>query len=274
MRYIPAALLLALPAAAEEWAPQDWQAQGVEVDVELVLAVDVSRSISPEELMIQRLGYAEALTSPEVLAAIGDGLLGRIAITYIEWAGARAQRTVIDWTVIETSAEAQRFADEILGNTLGTMRRTSISGALEYAAGSFEGNGFDGLRRVIDISGDGPNNDGPPVTEVRDAVVARGITINGLPLMTNTGGGFQELPDLDIYFRDCVIGGPMAFVIPVTGWDQFADAVRRKLVLELAGLPPADPPDAFDGVPVIPASTGGGSDCLIGERMWNRGAPF
>lgn len=258
-------ILLAGPVQAQ------WEASGVEVDVELVLAVDVSRSISPEELAIQRLGYAAALTSPEVLTAIGDGLVGRIAVTYIEWAGAHIQRTVIDWTLIETPEDAQGFADAILANTLGTMRRTSISGALSYSAAAFQDNGFDGLRQVIDISGDGPNNEGRPVTQVRDEVVAQGITINGLPLLTSSGG-FQHLPDLDLYYRDCVIGGPLAFVIAVTSWEQFAEAVRRKLVMELAGLPP----DAFgeSGPQVLPASEGGSYDCLIGERMWNRGRTF
>ncbi len=272
MRCLLPLCLLALPAGAEDLEPGASGA-AIEVDVELVLAVDVSRSISPEELAIQRLGYAEALTAPEVLEAIGDGLLGRVAITYIEWSGVNAQRTVIDWTLVDTPEAAQRFADEVLANNLGVMRRTSISGALAYAAAAFEDNGFEGLRRVIDISGDGPNNDGPPVAPVRDEVVARGITINGLPLMTNDGSGFQYLPDLDLYYRDCVIGGPMAFVMPVTGWENFADAVRRKLVMELAGLPPMDLPEAAAPA-ATPAGAAGGYDCMIGERMGRGARPF
>jgi hypothetical protein len=247
-----------------------WEEGGIDVDVELVLAVDVSRSISPEELILQRVGYAEALTSPEVLTAIRDGFLGRIAVTYFEWAGADMQRTVVDWSLIETEADALAVADLIRGNPAGTAARTSLSAALIHAAGRFEGNGFNGTRRIIDISGDGPNNAGPPVQPVRDAVVARGIVINGLPLLTNTGpGGFQRLDDLDLFFRDCVIGGPGAFLIPVTSWQQFAEAVRRKLVLEIADLRLPAPATASGAV--VPAQfAASGHDCMIGERMWNQ----
>ena len=146
------------------------------------------------------------------------------------------------------------------------MRRTSISSALLAAADLFDGNGFIGLRQVIDISGDGPNNEGLPVTEARDQVLARGIVINGLPLMTNDGfaTGFT-LPDLDEYYRQCVVGGPTAFVVPVTDWDQFAEAVRQKLVLELVGLPP--PPGLAVQGRIVPAQ---GYNCLIGEQIWRR----
>lgn len=247
-----------------------WDEDGIDVDVELVLAVDVSRSISPAELVIQGVGYAEALTSPEVLTAIRDGFLGRIAVTYFEWAGADMQRTVVDWTLIETEEDALAVADAIRGNPAGTAARTSISGALIHAAARFENNGFNGTRRIIDVSGDGPNNSGPPVREVRDAVLAQGIVINGLPLLTNTGpGGFQRLEDLDLFFRDCVIGGPGAFLIAVTSWEQFAEAVRRKLVLEIADLRLPGPAPAAGGV--VPAQfAASGHDCMIGERMWNQ----
>ena len=248
-----------------------WEEDGIDVDVELVLAVDVSRSISPEELIIQRVGYAEALTSPEVLTAIREGFLGRIAVTYFEWAGEHMQRTVVDWTLIETEADALAVADMIRTNPAGTASRTSVSGALLYGAARFEGNGFNGTRRIIDVSGDGPNNAGPPVLPVRDAVLEQGIIINGLPLLTNVGpGGFQRLEDLDLFFRDCVIGGPGAFLIAVTSWEQFAEAVRRKLVLEIAGLPmPA--PGRASGSGIVPAQfAASGHDCMIGERMWQQ----
>lgn len=244
--------LAALPAQAE-----------IEVDVELVLAVDVSRSMSPYELEIQRRGYAEALTSDEVLAAIGDGFLGRIALTYVEWAGAGSSRVVVDWTLIESRADAERVAEMLTANFSPTLRRTSISGALRVGREAILTNGYTAFRRVIDVSGDGPNNHGRPVLEARAEVLADGIVINGLPLMTRDGfGGMWNLEDLDVYYLNCVIGGPGAFMIPVYDWSQFAAAVRRKLVLEIAGLPPR----------VIPAqaTAPAGYDCLIGEKIWER----
>lgn len=246
--------LAALPAAAQEL---------VEVDIELVLAVDVSRSMSPAELEIQRRGYAAALGSEEVFGAIGGGMIGRIALTYVEWAGSHSQTVIVPWTLIETRDQAQEVAETLSGFFLEGMRRTSISEALIYAADSFETNRFDGLRRVIDVSGDGPNNMGRPVLAARDEVVSRGITVNGLPLMTQDDFSARwGIEDLDAYYRDCVIGGPGAFVVPVETWDQFADAVRRKLVLEIAGTAPAAPPERL-----VPAA---GYDCLVGEKLWQR----
>lgn len=243
----------------------------VEVDVELFLAVDVSRSMSPAELEIQRRGYAEALASDDVVGAIRGGLIGAVAITYVEWAGATSQREIIPWTVISNAEQAQGFADQVAANFDPSLRRTSISGALAHAADSIDNNAFHGLRRVIDVSGDGPNNHGAPVLEARQAVLDRGITINGLPLMTRDGFSARwHLEDLDDYYRNCVIGGPGAFAIPVLSWDQFAEAVRRKLVLEIAGYtPPAR---------IIRAQHRGGDgpayDCLIGEKIWEQNRRF
>jgi hypothetical protein len=235
-------------------------AQDIEVDVELFLAVDVSRSMTPPELEIQRRGYAEALTSPEVMVAIRNGLLGRIAVTYVEWAGVTAHRVVVPWQIIETETQASAVASSISATFDAGMRRTSISGALDFAAADFQSNGFKGLRRVIDVSGDGPNNQGSPVTEARDRAVAAGFTINGLPLMTvDMLSEFWGIPDLDVYYRRCVIGGRGAFVIPVLGWDEFADAVKRKLILEISALP--DPLVRVQLAPPEPY------DCLIGEKM-------
>ena len=261
------ALIVALPAAAQ--VPPG---EPIEVDVELVLAVDVSRSMSPRELEIQRRGYAEALVSDPVVQAITQGMTGQVAIAYLEWAGQASQRVVIDWRLLGSRADAEAFAADLSAGFSASMRRTSISTALLAAADMFEGNGYVGLRRVIDISGDGPNNEGRPVTQARDEVLGRGIIINGLPLMTNDGfGAGFNLPDLDEYYRQCVVGGPAAFVVPVTDWDQFADAVRQKLVLELVGLPP--PPDlAAPGPAPGPEHLfrAQGYDCLIGERIWQR----
>ncbi|HUF87999.1 MAG TPA: DUF1194 domain-containing protein [Thermohalobaculum sp.] len=242
-------------------------AQGeLEVDVELVLAVDVSRSMTPRELEIQRRGYAEALVSDEVVSAIRNGMLGRVALAYVEWAG--EQRVVVDWTLVRDRAGAEAFAGQLTAVFDSSLRRTSISGALDFAATLFDGNGFTGLRRVIDVSGDGPNNQGRPVAAARDAVLARGIVINGLPLMTREGMGSQwHLQDLDEYYRHCVIGGPAAFVIPVLEWRHFPQAVRRKLVLEIASRPahpPAHPTAPHDRVRPAAADY----DCLIGERIW------
>ena len=254
-----AALALAAPAMAQEDVP---------VDVELVLAVDVSRSMTPRELEIQRRGYAEAIASAEVVGAILGGPEGRVALTYMEWAGAGAQRVVVEWTLIGSAADARAFADRLTARFDVNLSRTSISGAIDAAAASFEGNGFAGWRQVIDVSGDGPNNHGRPVEQARDAALARGIVINGLPLMTDEGMGRQwHLADLDRYYKDCVIGGPAAFVIPVTDWSEFARAVRQKLVLELVHRPAAEV-----AAPVLVAQYATDLpkyDCLIGERIWN-----
>ncbi len=252
---IPLALACAVPAAAED----------IGVGVELVLAVDVSRSMDPSEQMIQRRGYAEAFRSTDVQGAILNGGWGRVAVTYVEWAGSGWQSVLIPWTLIDSPESADDFARMIEDGWTGTYSRTSISGALDFSASLFEGNGFAGMRQVIDVSGDGPNNQGRPVTEARDAAIRQGIVINGLPLMTNAGGGgfggWGNIDDLDRYYRDCVIGGPGSFYIPVVDWDQFAAAVRQKLVLELADAAPERLIRAQAEPPV---------DCLVGERTWQR----
>lgn len=246
-----AAFMAALPAHAQE----------TEVDLELVLMVDVSRSMSPEELELQRRGYAEALVSEDVFEAVQTGLLQTIALTYIEWAG--TQEIVVDWRLIETRADLERFANQLTVRFDTALRRTSISGALAFGASRLLRNEYAGLRRVIDISGDGPNNLGPRVTAERDRVLADGITINGLPLMTDDGfNPFFHLPDLDVYYTTCVIGGPGAFVIPVYDWPDFADAVRRKLVLEIAGIAPS-PQIIRAQMPVRDPA-----DCTVGEKIW------
>ena len=244
----------------------DARSADIEVDAELILAVDVSRSMSPRELEIQRRGYAEALTSREVISAITSGLLGRVAILYFEWAGDTSHRIIADWTLIGSLSDAEAFAGELTAVFDSALRRTSISGALDFAAGQFDGNGFTSRRRIIDVSGDGPNNQGRPVLPAREDTLARGIVINGLPLMTREGMGSQfSLDDLDVYYRNCVTGGPGSFVIPVLDWEQFPAAVRQKLILELAQ------PNAL---PVIKAAfigaTESGYDCLIGEKIWEQ----
>ena len=260
-----AALILTLSAGG---APADEQV----VDVELVLAVDVSLSMSPDELVIQRDGYVAALTDGAVLQAIADGLHGRIAVTYVEWAGSTVQQVVVPWTMIATPEDAQAFVAQMTAMPPRSARRTSISAALEFAGSLFENSGYRGTKRVIDVSGDGPNNQGGPVDQTRDRIAARGITINGLPLMTNGGGMISayDIANLDSYYTDCVIGGPGAFMIPVNGWAQFPEAIRRKLVLELAGAGhPIRAAMEAASPPVIEAASTFTTDCQIGEKMWN-----
>lgn len=240
------------------------------VDVELMLAVDVSYSMTDEELEIQRRGYAAALRDPAIWQAIQTGRLQRIALIYVEWAGTARRRIVAPWSLIESEADLEAVATTLDERRSAPMLRTSLSNVLDAAPTSFETNAFVASRRVIDISGDGPNNQGRPVTEARDALIAAGYTINGLPLVTRKSRGFlPELDDLDLYYERCVIGGPLAFSIPVRSWREFFPAVRQKLVLEIAGVAPP-PPEPRIIRAQWRGATEAGYDCLIGEKMWNR----
>jgi hypothetical protein len=232
------------------------------VDVELVLAVDISYSMDPEEQALQREGYIAGITSREFMQALRQGMNGRVAVTYFEWAGPFDQKIVVPWRLIDGPESADAFANDILRAPYRRASRTSISGALNFAKPLFEGSGYGGLRRVIDVSGDGSNNSGPLVTLVRDDVVASGITINGLPIMLKRPNSFtMDLENLDVYFEDCVIGGPGAFVIPIRERSQFKEAIRTKLVLEVAGRTPE--------ARVIPAQGRAPRiSCTIGEQMW------
>jgi hypothetical protein len=247
-------------------SPEVASAQAVDVDLELVLAVDVSRSMDFEEQRLQRDGYVAAFQHPEVLQAIASGPLGRIAVTYVEWAGPAYQTVVVPWTILSGPDDALAFSKRLDGGEVMRERGTSISSSLFFTAQLFESSGVRGVRQAIDVSGDGPNNMGPPVIPTRDRVVAEGITINGLPIMLRPGGGFGPygIADLDIYYEDCVIGGPGAFMITVDDVAQFPEAIRRKLVLEIAGIEPEPKliPAAFVAEPRI--------DCLIGEKSRGR----
>ena len=258
LRLLPILLTLS-PAAAS--------AQGVDVDLELVLAVDVSRSMDFEEQRLQRDGYVAAFRHPEVIQAIESGATGRIAVTYVEWAGPAHQTVIVPWTILASEADARAFADKLGEGEMMRERGTSISSGLFFTSQLFEGSGVNAPRQAIDVSGDGPNNMGPPVVPMRDRVVAQGITINGLPILLRPGGGFGPygIADLDVYYEDCVIGGPGAFMITVTDVEQFPEAIRRKLVLEIAGAVPEPkliPAAAFVPQPRI--------DCLIGEKSRGR----
>ncbi|HEX2216447.1 MAG TPA: DUF1194 domain-containing protein [Xanthobacteraceae bacterium] len=234
----------------------------VQVDVELVLAVDISYSMDLDELALQREGYMQALTSPEFLHALKGGMHGRVALTYVEWAGITEQRVIMPWRLLDSEDSAAAVAAEIGRAPHRRAFRTSISGALQFSLPLFERNGYNGIRKVIDVSGDGTNNQGPLVTDTRDDVIAKGITINGLPLMLKrVNPATMDIPNLDIYYEDCVIGGPGAFVVPVRAREKFIEAIRTKLVLEIAGrVPEARPVPAQAKSPRI--------SCTIGERMW------
>lgn len=248
-------LLAASPARAQE-----------PVDVELILAVDVSLSMSPGELEIQRRGYAEALTHDTVIRAIQNGVHGRIALAYFEWAGALSQRVVVPWTLIGSAEDAKAVAERLTVNPSNSARRTSISAAMDFALDLFRESTFAGLRRVVDISGDGPNNEGRPVLLARERLLNAGVTINGLPLMTSSGyRSSYDVEDLDLYYKECVVGGPGSFTIPVNDWTQFPEAVRRKLVIELAGQPPERERRRAE---IVKVQAKASYDCLIGEKIW------
>nr|WP_245303866.1 DUF1194 domain-containing protein [Pseudorhodoplanes sinuspersici] len=232
------------------------------VDIELILAVDISYSMDPDELALQREGYSRALTSAEFLNALKQGIHGKIAITYFEWAGVQDQKVVVPWRLIDGPESAGSVANEISQAPLRRAARTSISGALLFGMKLFESSGQRGIRRVIDISGDGANNSGPLVVVARDEVLSHGITINGLPVMLKRPSySTMDIEQLDEYYEDCVIGGPAAFVVPVKDREKFVEAIRTKLVLEIASLSPdAKVTKASAANPRVP--------CTIGERIW------
>jgi Protein of unknown function (DUF1194) len=234
----------------------------IPVDTELVLAVDVSYSMDPEEQQLQREGYIEALTSREFMQALRGGTHAKVAVTYFEWAGPFDQKIVVPWRLIDGPETAGGVANDIARASYRRASRTSISSALQFAKPLFDASGFNGIRRVIDVSGDGANNSGPPVTLVRDDVLSAGITINGLPIMLKRPNTFtMDIENLDVYFEDCVIGGPGAFIIPIHNREQFKEATRTKLVLEIAGRVPERR--------VIPAQARAPRiSCMVGEQMW------
>jgi hypothetical protein len=209
-----------------------------QVDLQLVLAVDVSRSIDEVEAELQRRGYTEALTNRTVIDAILSGEHKRIALCYAEWAGTHYQVVVIDWTLIDSANAARGFAEKLAEAPRTSQSWTAVGAALAFAAQRFDNSGYQSKRHVIDISGDGRTNDGPPAEMVRDKLVDQGIVINGLPVMMNrTNFGRPADAGLDKYYEENVIGGPGAFMIAAASFDDFGRAVRSKLVREISGLP-------------------------------------
>lgn len=232
------------------------------VDIELILAVDVSYSMDLDELAVQREGYAEAIQSKEFLQALKALPNGKVAVTYFEWAASNDQKIIIPWRLIDGPESADAVAGEILKTPVRRASRTSISGAIYFAMPLFDQDPYHGLRRVIDISGDGPNNNGAPVTGARDEALSKGITINGLPIMVKAPSySTMDIDNLDYYYEDCVIGGPGSFVVSIKDREKFKEAIRTKLLLEVAGRTP--------GPRLIPvAEKEPRVSCLIGEKIW------
>jgi hypothetical protein len=251
------ALVFFLLAGLVPWSAS---AETMEVDLALVIAVDISYSMDPEEQALQREGFAEAFRSPLVHEAILRGMLGRIAVAYVEWAGAYDQKVLLPWTVLDNPEGIMAFANRIAALPLRRAQRTSVSGAIDFGVRVLDESGFEATRRVIDISGDGPNNQGRPVIPARDEAIKKGITINGLPIMLHKPG-YLDIPELDAYYRDCVIGGQGAFMVPAREREQFQQAIKTKIMLEVAGLPPEAPR-------IQKAQAAPPTNCLVGETQW------
>lgn len=242
------------------------------VDLELVLAVDVSMSMDLDEQRLQRDGYVTAFRDPKLLSAIKDGPNGRIAVTYLEWSGSHSQALIVPWRIISSAEEARAFADVLAARHISRSFFTSISSAVQVGHQLFASSPVRGLRRVIDVSGDGPNNSGGPVEAARDRVIADGTVINGLAIQLADRAGpytYFDLPDLDRYYRDCVIGGPGAFVLSIRSKREFASAIRKKLLLEIAGRTPAPRARMWRAQAQAQAPSDK-YDCLIGEKMWQQ----
>jgi Protein of unknown function (DUF1194) len=246
------------PQAAQQRVETDANA----VDVQLVLAVDVSYSMDMDELAIQREGYAQAIVSKEFLQALKTGPTGKVAVTYFEWAASSDQKIIIPWRVIDGPESADAVAADILKTPIRRASRTSISGAIYFAMPLFDESPYRGLRRVIDISGDGPNNNGSPVTIARDEALSKGIVINGLPIMVKEPSySTMDIDNLDFYYEDCVIGGPGSFVVSIKDREKFKEAIRTKLLMEVAGRMP-------ERVPVAEKEKEPRVSCMIGEKIW------
>jgi hypothetical protein len=250
---------------------------GQAVDLELALAVDISDSVDSGEARLQRKGYVDAFRHPSVIQAIENGRIGRIAVSYFEWSGANILFVIDDWMVIEDLESAYKFANKLVRIPSGNLPGTSISGAIDYAVRLIQTNAFEGKRRVIDVSGDGPNNSGDLVVIARERALKAGMTINGLPIL-NEGDSklsYFNIPNLDLYYQNCVIGGPGAFIVVAKTFLDFARAIRRKLILEIAGLtPPGQNRYAGAGIHLAGAWRSAqvkplvAPPCNIGEHLW------
>jgi Protein of unknown function (DUF1194) len=266
-------LLLTLAASAQA---QDKK----EIDLALALAIDISGSIDPDEAHLQRQGYVDAFRDPVIVKAILGGPNGRIAVAYYEWSDAWMQKLLIDWTLLDSEAAISAFAQRLADAPISIARRTSISGAIRYAIPLFGRSPYEPLRKVLDISGDGSNNDGGVVTDMRHEALKDRISINGLPIMNDRPNpfGFPSEADLDDYYLHCVTGGPHSFVEVARSFEDFPRAVRKKLLQEVADIAPRevkpgiqfaqagrrDPPGETDYTKFI--RPGYEPGCDVGER--------
>lgn len=246
------------------------------VDLELVIAADTSSSIDDREAALEREGVVSAFRSPEVLRAISSGSLGRISVLYLDWSGGPNNRIIVNWTTVHDKASAEAFAASLMKAPRTYGRGTSIGGAIEMGAALLESSGIEATRKAIDISGDGPANTGRPVAEVRDEVVARGIIINGLPIMSGdygTGDWGAYPGQLDQYYMHCIIGGQGSFIVPARGFQEFIAAMRRKLVLEISdsGQRPEIVKTAAQGGNPLRAQKPPAQDCGGGEDIFRGG---
>ena len=275
---------LALAALAPAGTAASQQSKRT-VDLELVLAVDVSQSMDYEEHTLQRMGYVDAFRHKDVIDAILSGPEGKVAVTVMEWAGDFEPIDLVPWTILDSEKAVRAFADRLADEPINGEQRTSISNALLSAAQRIERNNIASHRQVIDVSGDGANNAGPPVEDARDYVLDRKITINGLPIILNKPREYFDIDHLDRYYKQCVIGGPAAFMVPVFDLKHLASTIRKKLVLEIAGLEvapevapvqyagadgAADPPElGITRVQLrLPAEK---TDCFAGEKAMGGG---
>jgi hypothetical protein len=226
---------LAMALGAAVWAAPAQAA--TPVDLELVLAVDTSGSVNYEEAHLQRQGIADAFKSEELHKVVGFGVYGKIAVAYLDWSNQFENTVVVDWRLIDGKEAAMQFADDVLAAPTRSGRRTSISSAIVSSLELFEQSPYAGTRRTIDVSGDGKNNYGLSLAPIREEAIAKGITINGLPIMLEDWGR-NTFPDIDTYYANCVIGGRGAFAIVAKGFSDFSRAVRRKLIMEISSIPP------------------------------------
>ena len=231
-----ALLLVALPA----FGPNAGAQGRPEVDLALAMAIDISGSIDPDEARLQREGYVQAFRNPEIRRAILGGNHGRIAVVYYEWSDSYLQKLILDWTLLDSEAAIAAFADRLAAAPISIARRTSISGAIRYAIPLFGRSPYEAERKVLDISGDGSNNDGGLVTLIRHEALKERIVINGLPIMNGRPNpfGFPAEDDLDRYYLHCVVGGPRSFVEVANSFEDFPRAVRKKLLQEVADIGP------------------------------------
>ena len=257
LRLIALVVLFAAPAAAQDRK---------EVDLALAMAIDISGSIDPEEAHLQRQGYVLAFRDPVIVKAILGGANGRIAVAYYEWSDAWVQRLLIDWTLLDSEASIAAFADRLANAPISIARRTSISGAIRYSVPLFGRSPYEAGRKVLDISGDGSNNDGALVTDMRYEALKERIVINGLPIMNDRPNpcGCPSEADLDKYYLACVTGGPRSFVEVARNFDDFPRAVRKKLLQEVADIGPRQDVDIGglgdlrDGTQLAQSNNGGG----------------